>query len=104
MRGVHDIGGLPGGPIDWSEHEPALWEKRVHALLLLLCRSDPPVMSVDELRRGIEALGSEEYRRLGYYDRWIASVTENLLQKGILTPDELGRKLAEVEARAEAGR
>src|SRR5262249_8999803 len=36
MRGYHDIGGLPAGPIDRCEHDKALWEKRVHALLVLL--------------------------------------------------------------------
>jgi len=36
---------------------------------------------------------------MGYYERWITSITQNLLHKGILTTDELGRKLAEIEAR-----
>ena len=67
------------------------------SVLWLLARKG--VMTVDELRRGIEALGSAEYDRLGYYERWINSITQTLLQKGILTTDELGRKLAEIEAR-----
>ncbi len=102
MRGYHDIGGLPGGPIDRCEHDKALWEKRVHALLVLLSAPERSVMNVDELRRGIEALGSAEYDRLSYYERWIASIANILLQKGVLTADELGRKLAEVEAREAA--
>ena len=36
QHGHHDMGGEPGGPIDRSEHEYVLWEKRVDALLLLL--------------------------------------------------------------------
>ncbi len=97
MRSHHDLGGLPGGPLDLSEHVYAPWEKRTHALVLLL--AERGVMTVDELRRGIEALGSAEYDRLGYYERWITSITQNLLQKGLFTTDELGRKLAEIEAR-----
>jgi hypothetical protein len=99
MRGYHDLGGQPAGPVDRSEHEYAPWEKRVHALMILL--SDPcrRVMTVDELRRGIESLGEAEYDRLSYYERWIASMGNILLQKGVFTADELGRKLAEVEAR-----
>jgi len=100
VRAHHDLGGLPAGPLDLSEHAHAPWEKRTHALLWLLTRAG--VMTVDELRRGIEYLGSAEYDRLGYYERWISSITQTLLQKGILTTDELGRKLAEIEAR-EAG-
>jgi hypothetical protein len=103
MRGYHDLGGRPAGPIDRSEHQHAPWEKCVHALMILL--SDPcrRVMTVDELRRGIESLGAEEYDRLNYYERWIASITNNLLQKGVFTADELGRKLAEIEAREGQG-
>src|SRR5689334_17974608 len=99
MPGYHDLGGQPAGPIDRSEHQYVPWEKRVHALQILL--SDPcrQVLTADELRRGIEALGAAEYDRLSYYERWIASITNILLQKGVFTADELGRKLAEVEAR-----
>ena len=97
MRAHHDLGGLPAGPIDLSEHIHAPWEKRTHALVWLLTRRG--VMTVDELRRGIESLGSAEYDRLGYYERWISSITKTLLQKGVFTTDELGRKLAEIEAR-----
>lgn len=97
MRGVHDLGGLAGGPIDRTEHVPAFWEKRVHAMMLLL--NERQLVSVDELRRGIEALGEAEYERLRYYERWIVSLSNNLLQKGLLTSEELGRKLAEIEGR-----
>jgi hypothetical protein len=99
MRGCHDIGGLPAGPIDWSEHEYALWEKRVHALVVLLSDQARQLMTVDELRRGIETLGAQDYDRLSYYERWITSIANTLLQRGVLTADELGRKLADVEMR-----
>jgi hypothetical protein len=99
MRGYHDLGGEQGGPIDRCEHTRALWEKRVHALLVLLSNPARPIMYVDELRRGIESLGTAEYEQLSYYERWIRSITNILLQRGVFTADELGRKLAEVEAR-----
>jgi hypothetical protein len=103
MRGYHDLGGLPAGPVDRSEHEYAPWEKRVHALLVLLSDPTRSLVSTDELRRGIEALGAAEYDRLSYYERWISSITNILLQKGVLTADELGRKLAEIEEREAKG-
>jgi hypothetical protein len=101
MRAHHDLGGQSAGPIDRSEHQYAPWEKRVHALVILL--SDPArhLVSTDELRCGIESLGAEQYDRLGYYERWIVSITDTLLRKGVFTVDELGRKLAEIEAREE---
>jgi Nitrile hydratase beta subunit len=99
MRQHHDMGGLPAGPLDRSEHTYAPWEKRTHALLVLLAEPCRAVMSVDELRRGIETLGEQEYDRLGYYERWIMSIAANLIHKGVITVDELGRKLVEIEAR-----
>ena len=101
-RGVHDMGGLPAGSVERSEHDYALWEKRVDALLVLLSDKQRRLLRVDELRRGIEQLGEAAYEDMTYYERWIASVTGNLLEKGVLTSDELGRKMAEVEGRSSA--
>jgi hypothetical protein len=100
-RGPHDVGGLAAGPVDRAEHDAAFWEKRVDALLTLLYGSKK-LMTVDQLRRGIEGLGAEAYDRLGYYERWIESITSTLLESGVLTADELGRRMAEVRARAAA--
>ena len=97
MRRHHDMGGEPGGPVVPEEHDYAAWEKRVDAILRLLTQRR--VITVDELRRGIEELGPGAYDELSYYQRWIASIGNNLLEKGVVTVDELGRKLAEVEAR-----
>ena len=99
-RGYHDMGGLPAGPVERSEHDYALWEKRVDALLVLLARKERDLVRVDELRRGIEQIGPGAYDQLSYYERWIASITGVLLDKGVFTSDELGRRMAEVEARA----
>ena len=100
-RGHHDMGGLPAGPVERDEHDYALWEKRVDALMVLLSSQTPPLLRVDELRRGIEQLGAKAYEEMTYYERWIASITDALLRRGVLTSDELGRKMAEIAARAE---
>ena len=99
MHRHHDRGGQPAGAVERSEHDHAPWEKRVDAILRLLTDRKRRIMTVDELRRGIEELGPGAYDQLSYYERWIASISENLLEKGVLTVDELGRKLAEIEAR-----
>ncbi len=101
-RGIHDVGGLNEGRIDRTEHDRAFWEQRVDALMMLLSNPKRPggrLMTVDELRRGVESLGREAYDSLGYYERWISSITQNMLEKGIVTVDELGEKLAEIEER-----
>jgi hypothetical protein len=103
-RGYHDMGGLPAGPVERGEHDYALWEKRVDALLVLLSAKERDLVRVDELRRGIEQLGPGAYDELSYYERWIASITDVLLGKGVITSDELGRRMAEIEARATGDR
>jgi|TARA_B100000678_G_scaffold10311_1_gene8387 hypothetical protein len=97
-RGVHDIGGLPENQIDQSEHDYALWEKRIDALLVLLT-GEKQIMRVDELRRGIESLDIDAYSELSYYERWIASISKILVEKGIFSSTELEGKMAEVLAR-----
>ena len=97
MRRHHDMGGEPAGPVVPEEHAYVPWEKRVDAIVRLLIARK--VMTVDELRRGIEELGPGTYDELSYYQRWIASVGNNLLEKGVISVDQLGERLAAVEAR-----
>ncbi len=99
MRRHHDMGGLPAGPVERTEHEYAPWEKRVDAILRLLSDRRRRIMTVDELRRGIEELGPGAYDGMTYYQRWMASIGNVLIEKGVLTVDELGRRMAEVEGR-----
>ena len=101
MRGHHDMGGLPAGPVEKTEHDYALWEKRVDAMMLLL--SARRLLKVDELRRNIEGLGPDAYERMTYYERWMSSICTTLIQRGVITIDELGRKMSEVEAREKEG-
>ncbi len=104
LRRHHDMGGLDAGPVERSEHDYAPWEKCVDAILRLLSGPKRGVLQIDELRRGIEDLGPGAYDELSYYERWIAAISNLLIEKGVISIDELGRKMAEVEARHEAER
>jgi hypothetical protein len=99
-RGRHDMGGLPAAAVEATEHDYALWEKRVDAILTLL--SNRGLMTVDEMRRNIESLGADAYDRMSYYERWIHAAAQTMIQRGVVTVDELGRKIAEVQGRADA--
>ena len=57
----HDMGGRDAGSVDQGGHSHPEWEKRVDALMMLLSNSKRRVIGVDELRRGIEELGAENY-------------------------------------------
>ena len=102
MRAHHDLGGRPAGAIDRTERELEPWEKRVDAMVQLLSAPERGIIRVDELRRAIEGLGAVEYDRLSYYERWMAAVANLLIEKGVLSTEELGRKLDEVRARGGA--
>jgi len=41
---------------------------------------------------------------MSYYERWISSITQTLIQRGIISIDELGRKMAEAQTRTDGGR
>jgi hypothetical protein len=99
MRSHHDMGGLPAGKVVPAEHDYAFWEKRVDALMRLLSPPENKLLHVDELRRNIEALGPAAYDKMSYYERWMSAICNTLLQRGVITADELARKMAEVEAR-----
>ena len=95
-RRHHDMGGLDAGRIDREDHGKAPWEKRVDALMVLLGKRK--MLSVDELRRGIEDLGADAYDRHGYYERWMASITNILLEKRIIEVGELGARMEELQS------
>lgn len=99
MRRHHDMGGLEAGPVEISEHDYAPWEKRVDAIVRLVSDKKRKLLTVDELRRGIENLGPGAYDQFSYYERWISSATNNLLEKGVITVDELGRAMEDAKAR-----
>jgi hypothetical protein len=103
MRSHHDMGGLPAGTVEHTEHEYAPWEKRVDALMVLLSHKDRQLLTVDELRRNIESLGAEAYERMTYYERWMHAVSQTLIQRGVVTVDELGRQMEDVRLRHERG-
>ena len=89
-RAHHDMGGVPKflcEPIDTGTHTLTEFDRTVDAIRGILGAKG--IMSVDELRRGIEAIPEADYARLSYYERWIRSITDNLLARGVVTEAEL---------------
>ena len=95
MGGVHDMGGAPGGSIDRSQHEVEDWERLADAINGALGAKG--LQSTDELRRSIESL--EDYRKLSYYERWVAATEKLLVEKGVLSSYEIDERAAEIERR-----
>ena len=89
------MGGAPGGPIDRGQHEVEDWERLADAINGALGAKGLQI--TDELRRTIESL--EDYRDLSYYERWVAATEKLLVEKGVLTGEEIDEKTAEIERR-----
>ena len=96
-RRWHDMGGQPAGDIPMEGHDFALWEKRVDALMVLC--GGKGLFTVDGLRRALEDMGEEAFEKHSYYERWIASVNQNLIEAGTYTLEELALKMQEVAER-----
>ena len=92
MRGPNDVGGLAAGPVDTEAHSLTFWEKEVDALNTLLGAKG--YRKTDENRRYIEMLGHDAYDTLGYFERWTASMARLLIDKGVLTQDEIDARVA----------
>ena len=97
----NDIGGQPSPAFARVDHELAPWEKRCHALADVL--DYHKLISTEEKRRAVEALGAEMINRLSYYERWATAFAILLFEKGVLTPTVLAEKMGEIETRGSGG-
>jgi hypothetical protein len=100
MQPAYDRGGWPdSGPVDRSEHTLADWERQMHAMIRVLTSPEARVMRVDEMRRAIESVPPETYESLSYYQRWVTAVEALMIEKGIVTKEEMDARYADLEAR-----
>jgi len=100
---MHDLGGvepLASAPIDRREHALTQFDLNVDALMYLLSHPSRRVIRVDELRRSIESLPSDDYARLSYYEKWLMAMRDLLVEKGVLSANEIASKLIELRGRA----
>ncbi|WZU64966.1 ScnB-like protein [Yoonia algicola] len=93
----HDMGGGAAGPVPSEQHDFSLWEKRVDALMIIA--SSKGHFTVDGLRRVLEDMGEDAFETMTYYERWIASVNQNLIEAGVYTTAELAQRMTQVAAR-----
>jgi len=95
---VHDRGGWPNaGPIDQTNHQLDDWEYLAEGISGALAAKG--VRCTDESRRAMESLPPDVYESLKYYERWAAGAEIILIEKGILTREEIDGKMAELDKR-----
>ena len=93
MDGIHDLGGRQGfGRIAHTPNASpfhAEWEKRANALYGLAVRAG--ILNMDEYRHAIERMPPRHYLSASYYERSLTGLATLLVEKGLVTRDELER-------------
>jgi nitrile hydratase subunit beta len=91
MSRIHDVGGMQGfGPVEQQADEPpfhADWEAHVFALNRALIGRG--VYNLDEFRDAIERMPPQQYLASSYYEKWFHAVTTLLVEKGVLSAQEV---------------
>jgi len=98
MNGIHDMGGMHGlGAIVRDPGEPlfsADWERRIFGLFFAVFAGG--YMNVDEFRHAIERMDAVHYLEGSYYEHWIHSIETMLVEKNVLSRDEIERRIAQL--------
>jgi nitrile hydratase len=92
VDGIHDLGGMSGfGQVEIEPNEPKFhepWEARAFALNLLGIRV-LGAYNVHEYRHAVERMEPAHYLAASYYERWLTGVATLLVEKGVVSRQEL---------------
>ena len=94
MNGIHDMGGMHGfGEVNPKENDAvfhAPWESRLFAIHLSMIRHKP--LDPGGTRVHMESLSPIRYLSSSYYERFLIILENALLEKGLLTREEMQAK------------
>ncbi len=98
MNGAHDLGGMHGlGPIDAEKDEPvfhAEWERRCFAITV--AAGFLGQWNIDMGRYARERMHPAEYLSTSYYEHWLHGLQLLLVEKGLLTEEEIAARMLEL--------
>ena len=98
MNGIHDMGGMHGlGPIVREADEPvfhAAWERRAFAITM--AAGFLGEWNIDMSRHARELMPPAEYLASSYYEHWLWGLEHLLVEKGLLTVEEIEARVAEL--------
>jgi len=101
MNGAQDLGGQMGfGPIELEDNEPnfhAIWEERAFALTLAMGATGS--WTIDTSRFARETLPPVDYLSSSYYEIWTKGLEKLLLDKELVSEEELSAGQATGPAR-----
>lgn len=100
-RRHHDVGGDPAvaAPIETIGGSDAHWQVEFTATLWALIGGENPVMTLDIMRRFVEDMSAEDYDGMAYYDRQTLAVTSAMVERGLLSWDDVEQRISEIRNR-----
>jgi nitrile hydratase subunit beta len=94
MDGMHDLGGKQGfGAVHYTidaQSFHAAWEIRANSLYAFAVRCG--IFNMDEYRHAIERMDPRHYLAASYYERSLTGLATLLVEKGIVTREELEKR------------
>lgn len=97
-KSVNDIGGEDWGPIPLTQKETPDWAKLSTALRAALGDKGAGLVNLHEGRRAREEMGYERYHALGYFEMGMQAIYDILVQKGVVTEQEVADRIAALKA------
>ncbi|MEM6985757.1 MAG: nitrile hydratase subunit beta, partial [Pseudomonadota bacterium] len=99
MNGPHDMGGQQNfGPVD-ARDKPAFtedWQRKAFSLTLAMGAAKQWNLDISRFAR--ESLPPAEYLSSSYYEIWYAGLVNLMLERGLITEDELAAGAMQVPA------
>lgn len=68
---------------------------------MYLLRDHCQLAKTDEMRRAIEDMDPADYGRLGYFDKWAVSLITVVVEKGLMSREEIAQRAGQIGARFE---
>ena len=104
MKGAHDLGGKHGlGMINPEANEPVFhheWEKTAFAITV--AAGFLGQWNLDMSRYARERMNPDEYLATSYYEHWIHGLELLLVERNILTEDEIRDRMQVIESAGDA--
>lgn len=100
-KSINDIGGEDWGPIPLTQKETPDWAKLSTALRAALGDQGAGLVNLHEGRRAREEMGYERYHALGYFEMGMQAIYDILVQKGVVTEQEVADRIAALKAASE---